>query len=92
MSLRRLAACIVPGGVLALTPKCPLCLGAYVAMATGIGLSVSAAAILRYAIMAVCVACLVYAARKYVRSRSPAQQGGHCCHSARRERLARDET
>ncbi len=52
------AGWMVPGITLVLIPNCPLCLAAYVAMATGIGLSLPVAAVLRLALLIVCVSAL----------------------------------
>jgi hypothetical protein len=48
----------VPGVILALLPKCPVCVAAYVALATGIGLSLPAAKWLRAGVVVSCVAWL----------------------------------
>jgi hypothetical protein len=42
-----------------LMPKCPACMVAYVAIATGAGISVSAAEHLRLLVLAMCVVTLV---------------------------------
>jgi hypothetical protein len=49
----------LPALVLALLPKCPACLAAYVALGTGISLSVAAASLLRTSLIGVCIAMLV---------------------------------
>jgi len=55
---RGVAAWILPGTLLALMPKCPLCLAAYVALGTGVTLSAAAAQILLRTLSALCLATL----------------------------------
>jgi hypothetical protein len=64
---RGVAGWVVPASVLALMPKCPMCVAAYVAMGTGFGMSVSAASYLRTSMLALSAIGLVYLAAKTAR-------------------------
>jgi len=70
LRLRRggeIAGWIVPSVTLALLPKCPLCVAAYVAVATGIGISLPVATHLRAMLVVMCVASLVFIAARRLR-------------------------
>ena len=49
-----------PGAILLLVPKCPLCIAACVAAATGFGLSFSTAAYLRSSLIVLCIGFLLF--------------------------------
>jgi hypothetical protein len=56
-----------PGIVLALLPKCPMCLAAYLAVGTGIGLSASTAGYVQYGLVAGCVGSIAVLAARRIR-------------------------
>jgi tRNA(Arg) A34 adenosine deaminase TadA len=56
--VREAAGWILPGALLALLPKCPMCLAAYVVLGTGLSLSYSSAHILLRALIAICLGAL----------------------------------
>ena len=70
-----LAGWLVPGVIAALIPKCPACLGAYIALWTGLGLSVAAAANIRVLLIIVGVISLGFLAvrqrRRLMRPHAP---------------------
>lgn len=60
------AGCVVPGVLLALLPKCPMCVAAYVTLATGVGISITAASYLRLGLVIACLSCLAFVAVRLV--------------------------
>jgi hypothetical protein len=62
-----LTAKAIPVAILAVLPKCPACLAAYVALGTGIGLSLTAATYLRLSLIVACVASLIFFVAKMIR-------------------------
>ena len=62
-----IAGWIIPGAILALLPKCPVCLAAYVAIWTGLGLSFSAATHLRAGLLILCVGLILFSAARNAR-------------------------
>jgi hypothetical protein len=49
---------LLPGALLVLLPKCPACMAAYIATATGLGISLPAAANVRLMLIMLCLASL----------------------------------
>jgi hypothetical protein len=58
--IRESLAWVLPSALLIVAPKCPACLAAYVVLWTGIGLSLAAAAYLRWLLLFLCVASLFF--------------------------------
>ena len=79
-----LAAWLIPCTLLAFFPKCPLCVAGYVALATGLGMSLTAATYLRWALLAACLASLSFMAFRLMarRLRSPAAPGSEAYSTA----------
>ena len=64
-----LAGWLLSGATLVLIPKCPACLAAYLALATGIGISFSTAAYLRLLLLFICLGSMVYLVVRRVKRR-----------------------
>lgn len=64
---------IVPTAILALMPKCPMCLAAYIALGTGLGISMPLATWIRDGLIVICLTSLTWfaaaSARRILASR-----------------------
>jgi hypothetical protein len=60
---------VVPAVILVLLPKCPVCLAAYVAMVSGIGLSLPVTAHLRTLLVILCATSLIYFVARQIHRR-----------------------
>src|SRR5437773_12512714 len=61
---------LFPASLLMLMPKCPLCVAAYFALFTGIGITVSTARWIQILMQVFCFTSLAYLAVRHVRGRS----------------------
>ncbi len=71
--VRRLSGAVVsilPGAALTLLPKCPLCLAAWLTVATGVGVSAAAAARVREWIVVLWLAIAAVAAAQFILRRA----------------------
>ncbi|MBV8482995.1 MAG: hypothetical protein JO077_09045 [Verrucomicrobia bacterium] len=57
---------IVPTAILALIPKCPVCVASYAVIGSGVGFSLSAFAQLRLALIVLCLVSLAFVGTKSV--------------------------
>lgn len=73
------AGWIVPSFTLVLLPKCPMCVAVYLALATGIDISLPAATYLRVMLLVLCVAALIFITTRWLSRLTArrARQNGH---------------
>ena len=55
-----LLGALVPGSLLLILPKCPLCVAAYAATLTGLGVSVATVSHIKFALVSLCIVSTFY--------------------------------
>jgi hypothetical protein len=74
---RSAGACVGSGTMLVLLPKCPVCIAAYLAVWTGVGIAVPIAGHLRLAMVAIFVVSLVFlVVRRFLKTSMLMVKGG----------------
>lgn len=61
-----IAGWIIPSATLILLPKCPVCLAAYIALFSGLGMTVATASGLRTTLQTACITALIYLVVKHL--------------------------
>ena len=61
------AKMMLPAIVFTIIPKCPVCLAGYIALSTGIGLSITTATYVRIVLIIICILSVLYFVVKHVR-------------------------
>jgi len=79
---------LFPAALLALMPKCPLCVAAYIALFTGVGVSVTTARWIQLLMLGFCLTSLAYLAFRFWRRRRPIRATAQHPESAARQTAA----
>lgn len=64
--LQEAARWLIPGATLALLPKCPVCLAAYIALATGLVITPDSAHHVLHALTILCLGTLAWCALRHL--------------------------
>lgn len=64
--VKDVAGWLVPGTLLALLPKCPMCVAAYVALGTGFTMSYASAHMLLRIVTVICIGALAWCAVRLI--------------------------
>jgi hypothetical protein len=67
------AGSVLPAVILVLLPKCPICIAAYIAMVTGVGISLPVTAHLRTLPVILCATSLIYFVARQIHQRLAAK-------------------
>lgn len=58
---------VIPAFVFIIIPKCPVCLAGYIALISGVSLSITTATYLRIGLIVLCIVSLVYFITRHAR-------------------------